>query len=72
VGWHRTKHATADHCSVVTQLTIGYGDIRPIGEALFVSVLPNIESVMKHAPDVSRRLSDPSRTVRVSSNAEFV
>lgn len=57
--------------SVVTQLTIGYGDIRPIGWARFVSVsqglvsvaftililgrivsvLPKIESVMKHSRD---------------------
>jgi hypothetical protein len=56
--------------SVVTQLTIGYGDIRPIGLARFasglqglvsvaftilmlgriVSVLPKIDTVMKHAP----------------------
>ena len=57
--------------SVVTQLTIGYGDVRPVGisravavaQALvafaytvlllgrIVSVLPRIESVMKHAPE---------------------
>lgn len=57
--------------SVVTPLTIGYGDIRPVGTARFVSamqglvavaftililgrivsVLPKIESVMKHFPD---------------------
>ncbi len=61
----------AIYFSVVTQLTIGYGDIRPLGEARFVaamqgliavaftililgrivSVLPKIESVMKHSPD---------------------
>lgn len=57
--------------SVVTPLTIGYGDIRPVGTARFVSamqglvavaftililgrivsVLPKVESVMKHFPD---------------------
>jgi hypothetical protein len=57
--------------SIVTQLTIGYGDIRPIGAARvvtamqgliavaftilifgrIVSVLPRIESVMKHGQD---------------------
>ena len=61
----------AIYFSVVTQLTIGYGDIRPMGTARFVSamqglvavavtilslgrivsVLPKIESVMKHSPD---------------------
>jgi hypothetical protein len=61
----------AIYYSVVTQLTIGYGDIRPVGTARFVSaiqglvavaftililgrivsVLPKIESVMKHTPD---------------------
>ena len=61
----------AIYFSVVTQLTIGYGDIRPLGEARFVaamqgliavaftililgrivSVLPKIESVIKHSPD---------------------
>jgi potassium channel LctB len=61
----------AIYFSVVTQLTIGYGDIRPVGTARFVSamqglvavaftililgrivsVLPKIESVMKHSPD---------------------
>ena len=61
----------AIYYSVVTQLTIGYGDIRPVGTARFVSamqglvavaftililgrivsVLPKIESVMKHSPD---------------------
>lgn len=61
----------AIYFSVVTQLTIGYGDIRPIGAARvvsaiqgliavaftililgrIVSVLPKIESVMKHSPD---------------------
>ena len=61
----------AIYFSVVTQLTIGYGDIRPMGTARFVSamqglvavaftililgrivsVLPNIQSVMKHLPD---------------------
>jgi Ion channel len=61
----------AIYFSVVTQLTIGYGDIRPLGEARLVSslqgmiavaftililgrivsVLPKIESVMKHSPD---------------------
>lgn len=57
--------------SVVTQLTIGFGDIKPLGVARFVSsmqgliavaftililgrivsVLPKIETVMKHSPD---------------------
>ncbi len=61
----------AIYFSVVTQLTIGFGDIRPLGVARFVSamqglvavaftililgrivsVLPKIESVIKHAPD---------------------
>jgi hypothetical protein len=61
----------AIYYSVVTQLTIGYGDIRPMGTARFVSamqglvavaftililgrivsVLPKIESVMKHSLD---------------------
>jgi Ion channel len=61
----------AIYFSVVTQLTIGFGDIRPIGVARFVasaqglvavaftililgrivSVLPRIETVMKHSPD---------------------
>ena len=61
----------AIYFSVVTQLTIGYGEIRPMGTARFVSamqglvavaftililgrivsVLPKIESVMKHPPD---------------------
>lgn len=60
--------ADALYFSIVTQLTIGYGDIRPVGVARFVSalqgliavaftililgrivsVLPRIESVMKH------------------------
>lgn len=60
--------ADALYYSIVTQLTIGYGDIRPVGVARFVSavqglisvgftililgrivsVLPRIESVMKH------------------------
>lgn len=63
--------ADALYYSVVTQLTIGYGDIRPLGVARFVSsvqglvavaftililgrivsVLPRIESVMKHSAD---------------------
>ena len=58
----------AIYFSIVTQLTIGYGDIHPLGEARvvtsaqgliavaftililgrIVSVLPNIDSVMKH------------------------
>jgi hypothetical protein len=57
--------------SIVTQLTIGYGDIRPVGPARFVSnaqglvsviftilmlgrivsVLPKIDTVMKHSPN---------------------
>jgi len=61
----------AIYFSVVTQLTIGFGDIRPLGVARFVSatqglvavaftililgrivsVLPKIESVIKHSPD---------------------
>lgn len=61
----------AIYFSVVTQLTIGFGDIKPVGVARFVasaqglvavaftililgrivSVLPKIESVMKHSPD---------------------
>lgn len=61
----------AIYFSVVTQLTIGFGDIRPVGVARFVasvqglvsvaftililgrivSVLPRIETVMKHSPD---------------------
>jgi len=61
----------AIYFSVVTQLTIGYGDIRPLGVARFVtatqglvavtftililgrivSVLPKIESVIKHSAD---------------------
>ncbi len=61
----------AIYYSVVTQLTIGYGDVKPLGVARFVtsmqglvavaftilifgrivSVLPRIESVMKHNAD---------------------
>ena len=61
----------AIYFSVVTQLTIGFGDIRPLGIARLVSaaqglvavaftililgrivsVLPKIESVIKHSPD---------------------
>jgi hypothetical protein len=61
----------AVYFSVVTQLTIGYGDIKPVGVARLVasaqglvavaftililgrivSVLPSIESVMKHSPN---------------------
>ncbi|WP_411279063.1 ion channel [Gemmatimonas sp.] len=61
----------AIYFSVVTQLTIGFGDLRPLGVARFVSatqglvavactivirgrivsVLPKIESVIKHSPD---------------------
>ncbi len=61
----------AMYFSVVTQLTIGFGDIRPLGVARvvaaaqgliavaftililgrIVSVLPKIESVIKHSPD---------------------
>lgn len=61
----------AIYFSVVTQLTIGFGDIRPLGVARLVSamqglvavaftililgrivsVLPKIESVIKHSPD---------------------
>jgi hypothetical protein len=63
-----TSWLDALYFSIVTQLTIGYGDIHPLGEARvvtsaqgliavaftililgrIVSVLPNIDSVMKH------------------------